>query len=273
MALMARRDGTNLRLWVGLGAGALCAFGLIFLGSSWALPLACVLALLIGGFLGVWTYRDAESLRENERSWGGAALLAWPLTVPPYLVFTRGMRGLVPAAAVLFLFFLLPFSFLAAIVYEEGAAGRLIARGRKVYWETEPRDAHAGKKRALTIFERAVRTDRDNLHAYFMVFSTAFALDRPELASEYRKKLERLGVRSTGWHVTMLHYEDFAARYQLETTGRYSPVRWKEFVFLEKEWDRHLSGFSRKEKLRYALEIRRAAELIGSVRSVRKRSR
>ncbi len=269
---MPRTGGADRRLWTGLGAGALCALGLIFLGSSRALPLAFALALLIGGFLGFWIYRDAGRRRENERGWGGAALLAWPLAVPPYLVFTRGLRGLIPAAAVLFLFFLLPFSFLAAIVYEEGAAGRLIERGRDVYWESEPGDSHAGKKRALTLFERALRTDRDNLHAYFMVFSTAFALDRPELAYEYRRRLERLGARPTGWYVTMLHYEDFAARYQMETTGRYSPARWREFVSLEKEWDRHLSGFGRKEKRRHALEIARAAELIGSVRSVRKRS-
>lgn len=269
---MARGGGVDRRLWIGLGAGALCALGLILLGSSRALPLSCVLALLIGGFLGFWTYRDAQRLRENERGWGGAALLAWPLALPPYLVLTRGMGGLIPAAAVLFVFFLLPFSFLAAIVYEESAAGRMIARGRAVYWESEPGSPDAGKKRALALFERALRSDRDNLHAYFMVFSTAFALDRLELASEYRRKLERLGARPTGWYITMFHYEDFAARYQMETAGRYSPERWKKFVSLEKEWDRHLSGFGRKEKRRHALKIKRAAELIRSVRSVRKRS-
>ncbi|MFH2204622.1 MAG: hypothetical protein ABIJ96_16025 [Elusimicrobiota bacterium] len=281
---------TNRSLVGGIAGGAVCALALILLPSWPALLCAGVLGVVLGGFFAWWIRRDAPGQGQDAALWPWAMLL-WPLALPPYLVITRGMRGLLLAAATLFLFFLLPFTFLGSIVRQDYVAGRLIDEGQSLSWKTDTGEDPEGKKRALELFKRAIAVNPNAWQAYMMVFVTSFELDRREVSDEYYRRLLALrqgAWRRTasdgsliGWYLTALHYHDYGQVMRLDAAmsalnagdtrrlaaeARAALRHRREVLALTKEWQKLYESLGRGQLARYAEDLAKMAEFTAYLR-------
>ena len=272
---------SQTRLLLALACASAAAAGLIFCRPWAALPGSLLIASGLAAYLFRWAGPDARANGFDDSAWPWAMLL-WPLALPAYLVLSRGSKGLLLAAAALTTLFMLPFSFLGAVVYQDYRAGIYLEKGQEYFWdEHDPQ----GKEKALGAYRRALDIDPASWRAYYMIFSLASELDRPELAQEYYGRLESLldgWWRRTsgdgaliGWYITAFSYHDFARLRELtaaqdaldDADVRRFAVRaraalrvHKYILELMKDWDRLYASLEEAEKRKYAQDLRDALE-------------
>ena len=205
-----------LLLWIAVALNILGTLGWVLLrpylgvqgGVVAAQAFTVLLALCIYAvLLTIWVYLDAKAARRPAALPALAALFAWPLALPIYLLATRGARGLFPAAGVL-----------TALIVPCGLISpalsvRHAVKGAHLVQEAQQEKSPEKALAAVAEFEKAQALAENNLESYRGLFEAAFSADRMDLAEKYYGILQRLGkdrrytgFQLAGWHAAAATY-------------------------------------------------------------------